>query len=182
MRRLLAAAAGCVALACPATIPTASAQSAEAAPQAEQIDAADYVRRTADSNVFEIAAARAALDKTSSEDVRSFARMIADDHGKAADQLAEAAKGQNLSTALPDTVDAKHDQVLQQLANATEQDFDLLYMRTQLEAHTEALKLQQDYSSFGGNPALKAVATQLVPVIKRHHDEAQAILDRLSKG
>lgn len=180
--RCLLAAAIFVALAHLATMSTATAQSADTTARAAQIDAADYVRQTAGSNVFEIAAARAAIDKASSEDVRSFARMMADDHGKAADQLAEAAKSQNLATSLPDTVDPKHERVLQQLANATEQDFDLLYMRSQLQAHAEALKLQQDYSSFGGNPALKAVATQLVPVIKRHHDEAQAIIDRLSKG
>jgi putative membrane protein len=55
-------------------------------------------------------------------------------------------------------------------------------MRTQVQAHTAALKLQQDYSSFGANPALKAIATQLVPIIKRHLDQAQTILDRLAKA
>ncbi|OWJ60848.1 DUF4142 domain-containing protein [Inquilinus limosus] len=179
MRRLLAA-LSFAALACLATIPTASAQSADAATQPVQIDAATYARQTAISGLFEISAAQVALEKASSDEVRSFARMMLDDHTKASEQLADAAKGQDLS--LPVSVDAAHDQLLQALANATEQDFDRLYMRTQVEAHTAALKLQQDYSSFGGNPALKAIATQMVPIVKRHLDQAQSILDRLSRA
>ncbi|MGF6232261.1 putative membrane protein [Inquilinus ginsengisoli] len=177
MRRLLAVAA-LAALTCLAIVPPASAQSAAAQPA--QTDASGYVEQTAISNLFEVSAAQAALQKASTEEVRSFARMMLDDHTKAGEQLAEAAKGQDLS--LPTSVDARHDQLLQDLASATEQDFDRLYMRTQVEAHTAALKLQQDYSSFGANPALKAIATQLVPVTKRHLDQAQTILDRLAKA
>lgn len=180
MRRLLAAALWFAALACPAAVPTASAQSAAAQPA--QTDAAGYVEQTAISDLFEVSAAQAALQKASSDEVRSFARMMIDDHTKAGEQLAEAAKAQNVATSLPTSVDAAHDQRLQDLANATEQDFDRLYMRTQVEAHTAALKLQQDYSSFGANPALKAIATQLVPIVKRHLDQAQTILDRLNKA
>ena len=179
MRRLLAVAAF-AALTCLATVPTASAQSAAAQPA--QTDAAGYVERSAISDLFEVSAAQAALQKASSDEVRSFARMMIDDHTKAGEQLAEAAKGQNVAIALPTSVDAPHDQRLQDLANATEQGFDRLYMRTQVEAHTAALKLQQDYSSFGANPALKAIATQLVPIVKRHLDQAQTILDRLNKA
>jgi putative membrane protein len=177
MRRLLAVAALAV-LTCLAIVPPASAQSAAAQPA--QTDAAGYVEQTTISNLFELSAAQAALQKASSDEVRSFARMMLDDHTKAGEQLAEAAKGQDLS--LPTSVDARHDQLLQDLASATEQDFDRLYMRTQVEAHTAALKLQQDYSSFGANPALKAIATQLVPIIKRHLDQAQTVLDRLAKA
>jgi putative membrane protein len=177
MRRLLAVAALAV-LTCLAIVPPASAQSAAAQPA--QTDAAGYVEQTTISNLFELSAAQAALQKASSDEVRSFARMMLDDHTKAGEQLAEAAKGQDLS--LPTSVDARHDQLLQDLASATEQDFDRLYMRTQVEAHTSALKLQQDYSSFGANPALKAIATQLVPIIKRHLDQAQTVLDRLAKA
>ncbi|TSD85319.1 DUF4142 domain-containing protein [Mycobacterium sp. KBS0706] len=179
MRRLLAVAAF-AALTSLATVPAASAQSAAAQPA--QTDAAGYVEQTAISDLFEISAAQAALQKASSDEVRSFARMMIDDHTKVGEQLAEAAKGQNVATSLPTSVDAPHDQRLQDLANATEQDFDRLYMRTQVEAHTAALKLQQDYSSFGANPALKAIATQLVPIVKRHLDQAQTILDRLNKA
>jgi putative membrane protein len=177
MRRLLAVVAF-AALTCLAIVPPASAQSAAA--QSAQTDASGYVEQTTISNLFEVSAAQAALQKASTEEVRSFARMMIDDHTKASEQLAEAAKGQNLS--LPASMDARHDQLLQDLASATEQDFDRLYMRTQVEAHTAALKLQQDYSSFGANPALKAIATQLVPIIKRHLDQAQTILDRLAKA
>lgn len=181
MRRLLAAVA-VVAMACLAIVPSASAQSGNTAVQPVQTDAAGYVRETAISDLFEVSAAQAALEKASSDEVRSFARMMIDDHMKAGEQLAEAAKSQNLATSLPTSVDARHDQLLQDLANGTEQDFDRLYMRTQVEAHTAALKLQQDYSSFGANPALKAIATQLVPIVKRHLDQAQTILDRLSRA
>ncbi|WP_026873455.1 DUF4142 domain-containing protein [Inquilinus limosus] len=180
MRRLLATALGLAISACPAT--AAIAQSGNTAAQPVQTDAAGYVRETAISGLFEISAAQAALEKASSDDVRSFARMMLDDHTKAGEQLTDAAKSQNLATALPTAVDARHDEALRDLANATEQDFDRLYMRTQVEAHRAALKLQQDYSSFGANPALKAIATQLLPVIKRHLDQAQTILDRLGKA
>ena len=62
-----------------------------------------------------ISAAQVALQKASSDEVRSFARMMLDDHTKASEQLADAAKGQDLS--LPVSVDAPHDQLLQDLAS-----------------------------------------------------------------
>jgi len=164
-------------------LPNASKTPTTAPAMAEtKVDTATFVKKVPSANEFEIQSSQMALQKASADDVKKFAQQMIDDHTKAGEQLAEAAKGQDLATALPTGVDAAHDQRLQDLANATEQDFDRLYMRTQVEAHTAALKLQQDYSSFGGNPALKAIATQLVPIIKRHLDQAQSILDRLSRA
>jgi putative membrane protein len=58
-------------------------------------------------------------------------------------------------------------------------EFDRLYMDMQVKGHTDALQLHRTYSESGDDAKLKAVATEIVPVVSHHLDEAKRIAGAL---
>ncbi len=61
------------------------------------------------------------------------------------------------------------------LRAAGDADFDLTYLHQQLAAHLEALTLHGGYADHGDNPALKAVAAKIKPVVEQHIAEIKRI-------
>jgi putative membrane protein len=53
--------------------------------------------------------------------------------------------------------------------------FDMAFQQVQVSAHQQALQLHQNYAAQGDNPALRAVAGQIVPIFHMHLQQAQAL-------
>jgi putative membrane protein len=152
---------------------------ASAAAPAPQIDPANYVQTAAMSDLFEIEAGKLATRRARSSEVRNFARMMVRDHTESTRKIRNAAMASGLSVKPPTTLDPEHQDKLTALRSAARSDFDRQYMEGQVEGHRQALQLQQSYSESGGDPNLKSVASELVPIVQHHLDEAQTILSNL---
>ncbi|WP_161790373.1 DUF4142 domain-containing protein [Inquilinus limosus] len=144
-----------------------------------QIDPANYVQTAGMSDLFEVEAGKVATRRARSSEVRSFARMMVKDHTASTRKIRDAVAASNLGTPLPTALDPQHQEMLAGLRSASRADFDRLYMEGQVDGHQEALKLQQSYGESGGDPNLKAVASELAPIVQHHLDEAQTILSGL---
>ncbi|MGK9234051.1 DUF4142 domain-containing protein [Inquilinus limosus] len=137
--------------------------------------AAFFVQQAGRSDMFEIEAARIALRRTQSPEIRAFAEMMVADHTRSQEQITKAVKDHDLSTPLPKRIDLKHQQILDQLQRAADADFDRLYLNGQVTAHQEALKVYQHYAPTAEEPSLRAVAEAGLPMIQRHLDRARAL-------
>jgi putative membrane protein len=146
---------------------------------APQIDPANYVQTAAMSDLFEIQAAKVAERRSRSTEVRRFARMMVHDHTASTAKIKSAAMASNLALQPPTTLDPEHQDKLAALKSAQRSDFDRLYMEGQVDAHQQALKLQQSYGDTGSDPNLKAVAAELAPIVQQHLSEAQTIESNL---
>ncbi|MFE0754274.1 DUF4142 domain-containing protein [Inquilinus sp. NPDC058860] len=146
---------------------------------APQIDPANYVQTAGMSDLFEVEAGKVATRRARSSEVRSFARMMVKDHTESTGKIRSAVSSSKLGIPLPAALDPQHQETLAALRSAPRAEFDRQYMEGQVEGHQEALKLQQSYGESGGDPNLKAVASQLVPIVQHHLDEAQTILSGL---
>lgn len=144
-----------------------------------QIDPANYVQTAGMSDLFEVEAGKVATRRARGSEVRSFARMMVKDHTESTRKIRDAVAASKLGIRLPTELDPQHQQKLAELRSAPRADFDHLYMEGQVEGHQDALKLQQSYGESGGDPNLKAVASELVPIVQHHLDEAQTILSGL---
>lgn len=144
-----------------------------------QIDPANYVQTAGMSDLFEVEAGKVATRRARSSEVRSFARMMVKDHTESTGKIRSAVRSSNLGIQLPAALDPQHQEKLAALRSVPRAEFDRQYMEGQVEAHQEALKLQQSYGESGGDPNLKAVASQLTPIVQHHLDEAQTILSGL---
>jgi putative membrane protein len=87
------------------------------------------------------------------------------DHTAAADELKTTAGSKYK---VPDALDAKHQKMIDRLSAAgAKQDAD--YVKMQVEAHAEAVKLFDTFSQHGDDAALQAFALKTLPTLKHHY-------------
>ncbi|MFE0752922.1 DUF4142 domain-containing protein [Inquilinus sp. NPDC058860] len=153
--------------------PAAMPASPAAAPR---IDPADYVRSTGMSGLFEVESSRVATSRARSADVGRFARMMVRDHIVANARIRRAAAASDPALQPPTALDPERREELAALRSAARPDFDRLYMHGQIDGHQKALELQQSYRVSGSDPGLKALASELSPMVQRHLEEALTIL------
>lgn len=165
-------------------IPDARAPSASTAtpPSAEPTlpaanTAAGFLARAALVDLYEQRSAQIALDRSLNADVRRFAQLMLDDHGRMAREAQAAASAQNISVAAPTRPDGRRQDLLSALHDAGADDFDDRYIDQQTEAHDNALQLMREYADTGDNPALKDWARRTAPALENHLQMVKA-LDR----
>jgi len=132
-------------------------------------DPQDFATKASTAGMFEIQSSQLALSKSQNSDIKAFAKMMVDDHTKAADQLKAAAAAQG-KVNVPDALDKPKADKLAQLSNASGADFDKLYVQLQTDAHVEAVALFTGYGANGPAGQLKDFATSTAPTLKMHYD------------
>jgi putative membrane protein len=140
-----------------------------------------FVKTAAIANKFEIDTSQLALQKTQNDDVKNFAQQMVDDHNKVGDAMKDALSSSKTKMTPPDTLDKKHQALMDKLQKMNGAAFDKEYVKIQLSAHKEAVKLFSDYSKSGGDKSLKDFAGQNLPTLKDHLDNVMK-LDRNLKG
>jgi putative membrane protein len=133
----------------------------------------DFLTRASNSNLFAIEESRLALDRSGGSQVKSFARRMVDDHGKAEAELKAAAEGSG--AVVPTTLDEEHQARLTALQGASAADFDKAYVADQGENHSNALTLYGDYMLWGEYEKLHALAIKMIPITEAQLKAAQAL-------
>lgn len=134
---------------------------------------ADFVTRASNSNLFAIAESRLALGRTRAPELKTFARRLIDDHGKAQTQLQAAARGSGAT--VPTALDQDHQARLKALRGKSGADFDKAYVADQGENHSNALTLYADYMLWGENEKLHPLAIKMIPITEGQLKDAQAL-------
>lgn len=132
-----------------------------------------YANAAATGDLYEIEAARIAMERSQNEQVKQLATMIQTDHNAASTELKTIVTGKNGS--LPTELDAKHAALIDALEDAEDDQFDKTYVDQQVNAHKEALALHQFYAANGDDADLKAFAQKVSPKIQAHLDHAMAM-------
>ena len=117
--------------------------------------------------MFEIESSRAILAKTQNADIKSFAQMMTDDHGKATAKLKSAAQAAKFAAA-PPALEAKQQQAIESIKAAQGSGADRTYLDAQKTAHEEALALHRGYAASGDTAQLKTAAGEIAPVVQHH--------------
>lgn len=134
--------------------------------------ATTYLPAAASGNLFEIQSSQLALQQSCDPAVRAFAQMMIDDHTRLNTLTMQTAASAGVS-APSAMLNAEHAQMLQQLQMQTGAGFEASYRNAQIMAHQEALALHRSYADTGDNSALRGVASQAVPAVQAHLNQAQ---------
>jgi len=126
----------------------------------------------AQANINEVAAAKIALSKAESSDVKAFAQKMVDDHGAALTKVQALAEQKGVT--LPTEPDAQHKAMAAQLEKQSGDAFDKMYMENAgTKDHQMVLsKLQSDAKNIK-DPDVKALADAHTPVVEQHLKAAQ---------
>lgn len=145
---------------------TASFLFLPAAAWTQEMPAQSFAEKAAQSDMFEMEAAKLILDKGMSDEVKVFAGDMVRDHGKSTQGLHDAAAkdGVRLPGEMGPELANKYDS-LKPLSGPA---LDAAYVSTQVSVHTDAVELFEKYSKDGQAGALKSFAQQTYPTIRMH--------------
>ncbi|HEX4457591.1 MAG TPA: DUF4142 domain-containing protein [Polyangia bacterium] len=130
----------------------------------------EFAHKAAAGGMAEVKLSKLAIDKSSSSEVKTFARKMVADHTKANMQLKKVAAKQSLT--LPTTMDDEHQRAYDKLVSLTGDEFDKQYMKTMTDDHDDTVKLFKDETQNGKDDELKQFAIRTLPIIEKHDNLA----------
>lgn len=137
-------------------------------------DAAGYVAKAGAGDLWEIESSNALVAKSMRDDVKAFAQMMIDNHGKSTAKIKAAASSAAIEVPAP-ALDAEQQRMLDEIKKADAATVDAVYLRHQQTAHESALALHRAYAANGDTDSLKKAAGGIVPVVEKHIAELQKL-------
>jgi putative membrane protein len=142
---------------------------ASAAPSGQDTS---YLKAAHQSNLAEIAGGRIAEQKATSGQVKDLAARFVADHTKLDAALRKTAAA--LDVTLPTAPNAEQQAVAARYRAASGEQFDALFVSTQMTAHMKAMALGQAEVADGTDAQAKKAATDAAPVVASHHSALEA--------
>jgi putative membrane protein len=131
-----------------------------------------FVEKAALDGMTEVELGKLAQQKASSAEVKQFGAQMVKDHGKANAELTSLAKPKNLT--VPAKLDAKHQQMVDELKSKSGAEFDAAYAEHMQMDHSKAVDLFTAASK-GSDPEIAAFARKTLPTLKEHKKMADAL-------
>jgi putative membrane protein len=125
-----------------------------------------FVTDAAVGGMAEVELGKLATEKASNADVKKFGQRMADDHGKANDELKSLAQSKQIT--LPSAIDAKHKATIDRLSKLSGEAFDRAYVQEMLKDHQKDVAAFRTESKSGKDPEVKAWADKTLPTLEEH--------------
>jgi len=142
-------------------------------PSGQQSADHQFVMEAARGGMAEVDLGKLASEKAQSPQVKQFGERMAQDHGKANDELKSLAQQKNIT--LPTELDSKHQSTHDKLAKLSGAQFDRAYMQEMLQDHRKDVNEFRKESQSGKDPEVKAWAAKTLPTLEEHMRLAQSI-------
>jgi putative membrane protein len=144
-----------------------------------EMDDADQIINLASGNMFEVEAGRLAAERAQNAEVKKFGQMMVDEHTKAGEQLRTLAQNKNI--VLPTQMGNDHRDELNDLREKQGAEFDREYMDAIVSAHDDDINRVEDLQD-SDDQDIRSFAQNLLPNLRKHHQQAQDLEDRVSDG
>lgn len=135
--------------------------------------ASAFVANASRGDVYEIEAARIAQTRARAPDVRQVADRMLQDHTESSQKLMAALRAhgdQELIGEIEGDLDAHRQTMVDHLRQASDAEFDSVYIDQQKLAHREAVTLFEGFTSSDEHPELVAFARGMLPTLQRHKE------------
>lgn len=109
--------------------------------------------------------------------VKQFARMMVKDHSNADSIITTLA--QVKAIAIPNVPGDDHQRHIDELSRKKGAELDKDYMSLMVEDHEEDIRKFEDASKNARDPDVKAFATNTLPILRKHLEQAKKIKDAL---
>ena len=125
-----------------------------------------FVMKVAKGGMAEVELGKLAAEKGSNDAVKKFGQRMADDHGKANDELATLAKSKNI--AMPTEIGPSEKALRDRLTKLSGPAFDQAYMKAMVSDHVKDIAEFRTESRSGKDPDVKAWAARTLPTLEEH--------------
>jgi len=149
---------------------------------ADETKADVFAMKAADSDMFEVAAAKLAATRSTNPSVKKFAAAMEKAHTATTAELKSAIAASGATITLPTMLSEDAQGKIDDLTKADAKDFDKKYADGQVDAHQSALNLLQRYAQDGDTPAIKAFAAATAPKVQEHLNMAEGLKKGFDTG
>jgi putative membrane protein len=133
-----------------------------------------FMKDAAEAGNAEVSASQTAVNQSANGDVKTFAQMMIDDHGKAGNEL-QGLAGQK-GVKLPDGPSMTKKAEIKLLSERKGSSFDQHYADSiGVKAHQDTIKVFQKEVDKGSDADVKAWASKTLPTLQHHLEAAQAL-------
>jgi putative membrane protein len=136
-------------------------------------DADDFVEDASAKGVAEVEAGKLAEEKGTAADVKAFGAMMVKDHTAANDKLKAIADAKKIEVSTDAELMDKAKAMILDLRSA--KSFDQAYANNQVKAHEATIEIFEDEVKNGNDDQLKTFATETLPKLKAHLEQAKAL-------
>jgi len=131
----------------------------------------EFAVNISDAGMLEVKLGELAQTNGYASEVKSFGKMMIEDHSKAGGELKTAASAKNIS--LPAELSAKSQDTYNDISKKTGKDFDKAYIDAQVDGHKDVLDMLKKEAADGKDADLKSWATGKVSIIEHHLEMAK---------
>jgi putative membrane protein len=132
-----------------------------------------FLMEAAQDSRKEVELGNLAKERGSSSEVKEFGERMVEDHNKALEKLKTTASEVNVT--LPDDLQAKNKSTVDRFAKMSGDEFDKAYMKHMVQDHKKAVNKFDKTSKKAQNESVKNYASETLPVLREHLEEAQKI-------
>lgn len=135
-------------------------------------EGAEFAVEAANGGLLEVQLGTLALTKATTPEVKQFAQMMVDEHGKANNELKALAQQKNIT--LPTTMSDDYQKKYDKLNEKSGIEFDKEYMDLMVKDHKEDVRKFEKQAEKGDDSDIKAWASRTLPTLKHHLEVAEA--------
>lgn len=139
-----------------------------------------FLKEAAEGGLAEVELGQLAVEKSSNEDVKRFAQLMVEDHGKANEDLKQLATQKGVS--LPSEPTAKQKAKKEQLSKLSGDEFDRAYMSDMLKDHKADIAAFEKESDSGNDSDIKRFASQALPTLRAHLKQAESVTGKIEQA
>jgi putative membrane protein len=135
-----------------------------------------FLHKAAEGGMAEVQLGQLALQRAGSDDVKSFAQKMIDDHTKLNETMAPIAD--SLGVRMPKTINKKDQTEYDRLSSMSGNDFDMEYLAYMVKDHHKDLHEFREEAATTTDPTLRDAVNSAVKVIHEH----TMIVDKLARA
>lgn len=143
------------------------------------VDTDDFIEDAYAKGIAEIEAGKIALQKSTHQEVQTYAKKMIEDHATANKDLRSLASKKSVE--VPDDAELMSQAKTYILKQRDGESFDAAYVNNQIESHKAAIELYEDASSSKDEDVRQLAATSL-PTLERHLAEAEALVSVIASA
>ena len=133
----------------------------------------DFILAAAQGGMTEVKLGELATQKGLRADVKEFGQMMVKDHSAINDDLKALAAKESVT--LPDSLDAKHQGMVDKLATLTDSAFDDAYVAAMIKGHKKDAKAFKAESAATQDADIKSFLDKSIPVVESHLQHVMAM-------
>ena len=133
----------------------------------------DFILAAAQGGMTEVKLGELAIQKGMRDDVKEFGQIMVKDHTAINDDLKALAAQKDVT--LPDSLDAKHQAMVDKMAALTGSEFDDAYIASMIKDHKMDAKEFKAESAATQDADIKSFVDKSIPVVEAHLNHVTAL-------